>query len=263
MTAVDPEYLQLQKAAGRLRPRLALILGSGLGGLTERVRRIGEVPFLHVPGLETQATVAGHRGSLLLGEWVQRPLLIFAGRLHGYEGYPWRQVVQPVHVARALGAEVLLTTNAAGGIRDDLVPGSLMVLRDHLDCTQPCWWRRREATSPSPYAPRLRELLRESGRRHGVTVPDGVYAQVTGPCYETPAEIRALRACGADAVGMSTAREIHAAAELGMNCAALSCITNRAAGLGDGPLCHDEVLATGRQQQQRLAELLETFLQLV
>src|SRR5437660_1006888 len=102
MTAVDPAYLELQQAAVQLRPRLALILGSGLGGLTERVRLVREVPFLRVPGLATQATVAGHRGSLLLGEWLQRPVLIFAGRLHGYEGYPWRQVVQPIHIARAL-----------------------------------------------------------------------------------------------------------------------------------------------------------------
>src|SRR5581483_253535 len=178
----------------------------------ERLRRAAELPFRDVPGLHAGASVAGHRGSVLLGEWAGQPVLVFAGRLHRYEGHPWATVVRPVPIARALGAEILVATNAAGGIRDDLAPGSLMALRGHLDCTEPGWWRHAE--QPSPYTPRLRELLEAAAGRQGFALPTGVYAQLTGPCYETPAEIRALRTCGADAVGMSTAREIEAAAAL-------------------------------------------------
>jgi len=253
-------YDRLQEVARQAQPRLAFILGSGLGDLAARLLHVHELPFLRVPGLETATTVPGHRGSILLGEWARRPVLVCAGRLHFYEGHAWRKVVQPIHVVRDLGAEILVTTNAAGGIRADLVPGTLLVLRDHVDCTQPAWWRRPAA--PSPYAPTLQAALHEAAHQRGIPLPAGVYAQLTGPCYETPAEIRALRACGVDAVGMSTAREIQAGLELGMSCAAISCITNRAAGLSDGPICHEEVLAATAGMQQRLADLLETFLPL-
>ncbi len=253
------DFQRLSEDAQRLRPQTALVLGSGLGGLAARLQPLHEIPFARVPGLETDTGVAGHHGRLLLGRWSGRPVLLFAGRLHGYEGHPWRKVVEPVHLAHALGARILLTTNAAGGIRADLDPGRLMALTGHLDWTVPRFWQH-PASTESPYCPHLHRLLHEAAAQHQLVLADGVYAQVTGPSYETPAEIRALRACGADAVGMSTAREVAAAAALGLRCAALSCITNRAAGLSDGPLSHDEVLATGARQQERLAELLETFL---
>jgi purine-nucleoside phosphorylase len=160
---------------------------------------------------------------------------------------------------------VLVATNAAGGIGDGLGPGSLMALGDHIDWTRPYWWRHAGPgglgpARPSPYSPRLLGLLAEAAESLRLELRRGTYAAVTGPSYETPAEIRALRACGADAVGMSTAREVGAAWEEGMECAGLSCITNRAAGLGAGPVHHGEVLVTAAAQADRLAGLLERFL---
>jgi purine-nucleoside phosphorylase len=164
-------------------------------------------------------------------------------------------------VAHNLGARILVLTNAAGGIRHDLPPGSLMIIRDHIEWTMPESWRRLAAQQRdrSPYSPRLMQLLRDAAGKQQVF--EGVYASVLGPCYETPAEIRALRACGADAVGMSTAREARVAYELGMECAAISCITNRAAGLGVGPICHEEVLTSVAAQAERLEKLLDSFIE--
>jgi len=169
-------------------------------------------------------------------------------------------VTQPVQLAHDLGIDTLVATNAAGGIRADLVPGSLMVLKNHLECTKPDWWRGLEAARPSIYDPALRARLQAAARSAGVELAEGTYAQMTGPCYETRAEIRALRQSGADAVGMSTAHEIAAAHALGMRCAAVSCITNRAAGLADGVIHHGEVLDIALQLRDRLAAVLEAFL---
>jgi purine-nucleoside phosphorylase len=257
-------FSELARDARQEHPEVALILGSGLSDVARRIRQPRRVPFLQVPGLET-TSVAGHNGFLTLGEWAGKRVLVFEGRLHYYEGHPWRRVAMPVHVARELGAGLLLVTNAAGGIHEALVPGSLMALSDHLDWTRPYCWRQPGPGSlgpqrPSPYSARLLQCLGEAARTLDFNLPTGIYAQVTGPCYETPAEIRALRTCGADAVGMSTAREVQAAADLGLECAALSLITNRAAGLCDGPLYHDEVLTTAASQKDRLADLLEEFL---
>jgi purine-nucleoside phosphorylase len=249
------------------RPRAVLVLGSGMGGLAERIHKRLTLPFAAIPGLPA-VSVAGHRGCLSLGEWQGRLLLLFEGRLHLYEGHPWDVVVRPLQVAADLGAPVACLTNAAGGIADALAPGSLMALTDHLEWTRPYAWRHPGPgmcgpARPSPYSQRLRELLRTAARDRGVELHEGVYAAVTGPCYETPAEIRGLRTCGADAVGMSTAREVQAAAERGVECAAISLITNKAAGLAGTPLNHEEVLVTAAQQATRLADLLERFLELL
>jgi purine-nucleoside phosphorylase len=256
---MSPDFLQFADAARRRRPRVALILGSGLGHVADRLHDAIELPFHHVPDLESPS-IPGHRGTLLLGDWADQPVLVFAGRLHAYEGHPWRRVVQPVRIAHELGAEVLLVTNAAGGIRADLDAGDLMAIRDHIEWTRPDCWQR--PPRPSPYAPQLIERLQQAAARIGFTLPTGVYAQVSGPSYETPAEIRALRAWGADAVGMSTAREVQAGCDLGMACAAVSCITNKAAGLSTGPINHEEVLATACDKRERLAELVGKFLEL-
>jgi purine-nucleoside phosphorylase len=258
LIAMSPDYPQFIETAHRRRPRVALILGSGLGHLADWLEDICAVPFHAIPDM-AEPTIPGHRGSLLLGEWAGQTVLIFSGRLHGYEGHPWRRVVRPVQIAHELGAHVLLVTNAAGGIRPDLNPGDLMAICDHIDLTRPGRWHDKGPLRSSPYAPRLIDQLRQAAARLGFTLPTGIYAQVTGPSYETPSEIRALRAIGADAVGMSTAREIQAAFDLGMECAAVSCITNKAAGLAAGPINHDEVLAIAASQRERLAGLIETF----
>jgi len=252
MTDRIRNFLDLQTLARERAPRIAMILGSGLSDLADRLEDVVETPFANVPGLDAPG-VAGHRGVLLLGRWASVPVLVFAGRLHYYEGRSWRDVVQPVHIAHQLGATMLLATNAAGGIRDDLNPGDLLALHGHLDCTNAGWWRPKPLIRSNAYSPRLLDSLRQLG------LPTGVYAQLTGPCYETPAEIRALRACGVDAVGMSTGREIEAGFALGMECAAISCITNKAAGLGSGPIHHDEVLDVGRKVRECMLSLLEDF----
>jgi purine-nucleoside phosphorylase len=235
----------------------AIVLGSGMSGLVERCRIRMRLPFAEVPGL-SRTSVPGHTGCLTLGEWADKRILVFEGRLHYYEGHPWRGVTQPGQIAQFLGARILLLTNAAGGIREDLAPGSLMAIKDHIDLTRPhCW---RQARRPSPYSQRLLEILTASARGLGIPLAKGVYAAVTGPCYETPAEIRAMKSWGADAVGMSTSREIEAGQALGLECAAVSCITNRAAGLCAGPIHHEEVLTTAAAQSERLADLLEACL---
>lgn len=240
-------------------PEIALVLGSGLGVVAERVHRLAGIPFGAVPGM-SGTTVAGHRGRITLGEWVGQRVLLCEGRLHFYEGHAWEEVVRPVRTLAALGARRLVLTNAAGGIRDDLAPGSLMALTDHLDCTRTYFWRESGTAQASLYSGPMRHGIVDAGRALGIDVRQGVYAQVTGPCYETPAEIRALRTWEADAVGMSTGREAEAAQAAGMECAALSCITNRAAGLVSTPPSHEEVMATASAQGQRLADLLERWL---
>jgi purine-nucleoside phosphorylase len=240
----------------------AIVLGSGMSGLADRCHLVLRLPFAEVPGLSA-TSVVGHTGCLTLGEWGGKRVLLFEGRLHYYEGHPWRSVTQPIQIAHFLGARILLLTNAAGGIHDTLGPGSLMAIRDHIEWTRPyCWCDAGPGSSrPAPYSPRLLQVLTEAGRGLGFKLPPGVYAAVTGPCYETPAEIRALKIWGADAVGMSTAREIQAGHDLGLECAAVSCITNRAAGLSPAPINHEEVLATAAAQTERLSDLLEGCLQ--
>jgi purine-nucleoside phosphorylase len=247
------DYADLQAHARERKPCIAVILGSGLSDLADHLGDAVELAFTDIPGLASPGVI-GHRGTLLLGQWATQPVLVFAGRLHYYEGHAWDAVVQPVHLAHELGATVLFATNAAGGIRADLEPGDLLALHGHLDCTKPGWWRNDPMIRNNTYSARLLEILRTFG------VTTGVYAQLTGPCYETPAEIRALRTCGVDAVGMSTGREIEAAYALGMECAAISCITNKAAGLGSGPIHHEEVLEVGRQMRQNFVDLLDRVL---
>jgi purine-nucleoside phosphorylase len=259
-------FASLTEAAEARKPQVALILGSGLSKLAERLKVSVAVAFSQIPGL-VPTSVAGHEGRLSLGDWAGKRLLVFEGRLHFYEGHSWATVTRPVSIAKSLGAQNLLLTNAAGGIRPSLAPGSLMLVRDHLEWIRPYCWRSSGPGGlgpdrPSPYSSRLLGILKAAGRKLDQELPEGTYAAMTGPNYETPAEIRALAKCGADAVGMSTAREIEAGRDLGLECAAISCITNRAAGLGS-PIHHEEVLATAAATCERLADLIEAFLELL
>jgi purine-nucleoside phosphorylase len=240
------------------QPRVAVVLGSGLGSVPHRFDEAAAVPFGDVPGLVAPA-VHGHAGRVSVGRCGGCPLVVFRGRPHFYEGHPWDRVAAPVRAAAGWGVRVLLLTNAAGGIHDSLGPGDLMVLRDQLYLQRPNAWKELTHSRPSPYSPRLIRLLQAIERDRGRDLMAGVYAAVTGPCYETPAEIRALRAMGADAVGMSTAFEARTAVECGMEVAAISCITNKAAGLSGKPLDHAEVLANARRPAERLSEILEAF----
>jgi purine-nucleoside phosphorylase len=230
-------------------PRVAVVLGSGLGEGARAFVETAAVPFADVPGLAVP-TVHGHRGALAYGHWSGTPALLFHGRMHYYEGHPREIVTAPVRVAAQLGVTRFIMTNAAGGIHPTLELGSLMAIRSHLKLIGAGAWRTLAsgAVLSSPYSPRLLDRL------PGLLT--GVYAALTGPSYETPAEIGALAACGVDAVGMSTALEAEAAAELGMEVAAISCVTNRAAGLSAEVLDHKEVLVNAKLAVGRLGDLI-------
>jgi purine-nucleoside phosphorylase len=265
--SASPSFARVTEAVKRRPPVLALMLGSGLGDLARRLTSTVSVPFAEVPGL-APTSVVGHVGCLTLGQWLGKTVLIFEGRLHLYEGHPVHTVAMPVMTASLLGARAMVFTNAAGGIQDGLTPGSLMAVRDHIEWNRPHAWRHSVLGGigpkrPSPYSRRLLQLLAQAAEIADIQLHEGIYASVTGPNYETPAEIRALRTCGADAVGMSTTCEVQAAQELGLECAAVSCVTNRAAGLGSGPISHKDVLASAAGQSERLAILLEEFLRLL
>jgi purine-nucleoside phosphorylase len=233
--------------ATRLQPAAAAVLGSGLGTVVQRLQIVAECPFAEVPGFAAP-TVHGHGGRVVLGYYDPIPVILFQGRMHYYEGHPWERVVATVQLAADLGARKLILTNAAGGLHPQLNPGDLMALQSHITLLTPRDWTEPTAKS-APYDAKLLQLLTGRG------LLAGTYAALTGPCYETPAEIRALAALGADAVGMSTAREAEAGAARGMRVAAISCITNKAAGLSDGPLDHKEVLQNATGPAERIADL--------
>jgi purine-nucleoside phosphorylase len=271
MNAAERTLENLRAACRHHRPEAFVVLGSGLGVLAKRFSPLASVPFAALPGLSATG-VMGHRGLLSLVRWAGRIVLVSEGRLHYYEGHSRQTVCRLVRLAGELGAPVALLTNAAGGIRDDLQPGTLLPLRDQIEWNLPTPWR--VAPQLSPYCPELLRYISSlsphsnpppQGGRESLPplvgiAPAGVYAGVSGPCYETPAEIRALRSVGADAVGMSTVWEARAAVALGMRCAAISLITNRAAGLSSSTLSHQEVMAVGQQAATRLGDLLEAIL---
>lgn len=244
MTAFD----RFHSAADAFRPTAAVVFGSGLAAAASPAfTPTATVPYADIPGMAPPG-VAGHRGELAVGHWAGVPVAVGFGRVHFYEGHPWERVTRLVRVVAELGVSRLILTNAAGGIRDDLYPGDLMAIRGHLKLLDADAWHTTGSDNPySLLAPDL---------------PTGVYAALTGPCYETPAEIRGLRVMGADAVGMSTAVEAETAAELGLAVAGVSCITNKAAGLGSGPLSHREVEETARTAVARLGEVIGQLLQI-
>jgi purine-nucleoside phosphorylase len=253
-------FAALADSCRQAPPHVALVLGSGMGHVADRLQNKQSVLFADIPGLPA-ASVHGHKGCLTLGDWAGKRVLLFEGRLHHYEGHPWEVVVRPIQTAAALGARIAVLTNAAGGIADPLGPGSLMAIRDHVEWTRPFFWRQPgPGARPSPYSPRLLQILADTAKAMNCDLHEGIYTAVTGPSYETPAEIRAMKAWGGDAVGMSTAREIQAGHDASLECAAVSLITNRAAGLSGMALNHEEVLAMATAQSMRLADLLEGFL---
>ena len=263
-----------QIAADSIRQRLGpdapapvcgIVLGSGLGGLADRLERVVRIPFSHVPGFPT-ATVAGHAGQLLVGTLGGRPVVALAGRFHLYEGHDAALAAFPVRVMHALGATVYFASNAAGGVRRTFNPGDLMVISDHMNLMfrNPLFGAvepgdERFPDMSDPYDAALRALLHDAGRTVGVALQDGVYGGLLGPTYETPAEVRMLERLGVDAVGMSTVPEVIVARALGMRVAAVSCITNKAAGLSLEKLSHAEVMDAGRAVAGRFEALVTEF----
>jgi purine-nucleoside phosphorylase len=250
-----------ERIAGR-EPRVGIVLGSGLAGLADVVDRPVVIPFAEVPGMP-EPTVQGHRGEFVSGTLEGVPAILQRGRLHLYEGHDPATVVFPVRVMVGLGIEVLILTNAAGGIRPAMRPPALMLITDHLNLTG-----RSPLVGPVPdgeqrfpdmsaaYDPALRALAREAARAAGVAVHEGVYAGLLGPSFETPAEIRMLATLGADAVGMSTVLEVIAARARGLRVLGISTITNPAAGITDRHLDHEEVLEAGRAVSRDLEALV-------
>lgn len=233
------------------KPEVALILGSGLGDYAEGIRVEATVNYSDIEGFPV-STVAGHKGRFVFGYVGEVPVVIMQGRVHYYEGYAMSDVVLPTRLMGMLGAKKLFLTNAAGGINTSYKPGCFMMITDHITTAVPSPLigpNIEELGSRFPdmsevYSKRLREVIRESARQCGIEIEEGVYVQLTGPSYETPAEIRMCRAWGGDAVGMSTACEAIAARHMGLEVCGISCITNLAAGVSDRKLDHKEVQET-------------------
>jgi purine-nucleoside phosphorylase len=265
-----PGYDEAQAAAehiitqGRIRPRLGVILGSGLGNVVARLERSRALPYASIPHFP-RSTVAGHAGELNLGAWRHVPAAILSGRMHLYEGYTPAEVVLPTRALALAGIEFLFVTCAAGGIAARATPGSLMIVADHLNYqgVNPLAGPEDERLGPrfidmtEAYDAGLRALALGAARKLRLNCSEGVYAGLLGPTFETPAEIQALKRLGADAVGMSTVPEVIAARQRGVRVLAVASITNRAAGLSPQPLSHQEVLKAGRQGARNLASLFD------
>jgi purine-nucleoside phosphorylase len=234
---------------GATAPVAAIVLGSGLGGLVNHIEHPTRVSYSDLPGVPLPS-VNGHVGSLVHGLLGGREVVVLAGRLHLYEGHSVETTVLPLRIAHAMGARVLVLSNAAGGIRPDLTPGTLMLIRDHLNLT----WHG-ESSGCDVYDAELADRMRATG----VPLAEGVYAAVLGPSYETRAEIRMLATLGADAVGMSTVTEALAARALGMRVVAVSCITNPAAGVSADRLSHADVLRVTERVAPRFERLITGF----
>jgi xanthosine phosphorylase len=247
-------------------PRLGLMLGSGLGELADRLDdRVeipyGELPDFHVGGL------AGHKGALVVGRLAGQDVAIFAGRWHVYEGIEASAITTPIRTLKALGAEILVLTNAAGSLRPEAGPGSLVCLSDHINMLgfNPLTGPNDNAVGPrfpslrDAYDPELRARLHAAAEALGTPLHDGVYLAVAGPTFETPAEIRAFRTLGADLVGMSTVPEVIAARHAGLRVAAISAVTNLAEGMGGEELSHDQTLRVAKEGAARLGPLIERF----
>jgi purine-nucleoside phosphorylase len=272
---MDDLYHQIEQARGvlasraTLAPRVGLILGSGLGALADELDHSAVIPYADIPGFP-QSTVVGHRGELAVGMLADQPVVVMRGRFHFYEGYSMQQVTFPVRVMRALGCDTLVVTNAAGGLRPEWRVGDLMRISDHIFLPgisghHPLIGHNDDRLGPrfpamvGAYDADLAAVAREAADAQGVTLREGVYAMLTGPSFESAAELRMLRMLGADAVGMSTAPEVVVARHGGMRVLGISLITNLA--LPDGPPAnHEEVLEAGEAAKPAFSALLKAIL---
>ena len=244
-------------------PQVALVLGSGLGGYAANMDVRCEVPYSEIEGFPV-STVPGHDGRFLFGYVKGVPVVAMKGRIHYYEGYDMTDIVLPIRLMGMLGAKTLVLTNAAGGINLDFTPGDLMIIKDHISAFVPSPLRGENFDELGPRFPdmskiydrELMEYLRESAKENGFEMKEGVYLQFQGPNFETPTEIKMFRGLGADAVGMSTVCEAIAARHMGLRIAAVSCITNMAAGILDQPLSHEEVQETADKVADKFEKLI-------
>ena len=256
----------LQAVQAGAFPKTALVLGSGLGPLADRVEYAREIPYVDIPGFPLP-TVQGHAGCLRLGRLSGTPVACLAGRFHVYEGHAPQAIAIPIRILRAAGVERIILTNASGGLNPDMGIGTLMVVRDHINFTgrNPLLGPNDDAVGPRffdmtyAYDRALRATFGQASQDCGVAVREGVYVGVLGPSFETPAEIRMFAKWGGDAVGMSTVPECLAAIHCGMKVAALSLITNAGAGLTPEPVSHEDVMVQGAKAYDRAEKLLLAF----
>jgi purine-nucleoside phosphorylase len=261
------ETVKAVRAKVSLVPRVGVVLGSGLGAFADTLTELVKLPYETLPNLPA-SKVVGHAGNLCFGHVEDVPVVCMQGRVHMYEGHPLWQVVHGVRAMARLGVSCVLITNAAGGLEAGWAAGDLMIMSDHLNLTgmHPLLGPNDDALGTrfpdmtNAYDPVLREQLREVSKAENLPLREGVYAALSGPSYETPAEIRMLRILGAQAVGMSTVPEVIALRHMRVRCAALSCITNMAAGLGTGELDHKEVEETAKTRRADLQRLLKGWI---
>jgi purine-nucleoside phosphorylase len=247
----------------KLRPKIGLVLGSGLGAFADDLTDAARIPYADIPTFP-RSTAVGHAGQLMVGLAGDVPVAVMQGRVHLYEGYSAAEVAFPTRVLARTGVRALILTNAAGGINVEYGQGALVILRDHINLQgqNPLTGANDERFGPRfpdmsyTYSKRYREIALEEAGRLAIAPREGVYAGLAGPSYETPAEIRYLRGIGADLVGMSTVPEAIVARHMGMNVLAISCVTNMAAGILDRPLIHEEVLEVGRRVMGQFIALL-------
>jgi purine-nucleoside phosphorylase len=255
------------RARTGLRPEVGVVLGSGLGGLADGVEDAVAIPFAELPGWPA-ASAPGHAGRLLLGRLEGLPVVCLQGRLHMYEGHSAQLVVEPVLLMGRLGARVIVLSNASGGVNEAWPAGTLMLIADHINLTghNPLVGPNDDSLGPrfpdqvDAWSPRLRVLMQRAAGDEGIELEEGVYIGLTGPTYETPAEVRMLRTLGADAVGMSTVLEAIAARWAGLEIVGVSLVTNPGAGVTGEPLSHDEVLAAAEEAGPRFSALVRRFI---
>ena len=251
------------RARTKLEPRIALVLGSGLGAFADDFEEAVGIPYEEIPGF-VSSTAQGHAGRLVIGKVDTVPVVAMQGRVHYYEGYSLEEVTFPVRTFKLLGVKTLILTNASGGISVQLNQGTLMVISDHVNLMgdNPLRGPNDERFGPrfpdmsAVYSRELQEMVIEEANEIGVEVRRGIYGALSGPSYETPAEIHLLRNLGADAVGMSTVPEAIVARHMDLEVLGISCITNMAAGISDEPINHEEVIATGDRVRETFAQLL-------
>lgn len=259
------EYISQRVAAV---PEIALILGSGLGDMAEEAEDMTAIDYRDIPNFPV-STVQGHKGRLVFGNIRGRKVVFMQGRFHYYEGYKMEDVVFPIWVFKALGVKKLIVTNAAGGVNTGFNPGDLMLIKDHINYTNnnPLIGPNLEPFGPrfpdmsEAYSKEMADVVRASAAKNGIRLREGTYVFLTGPSYETPAEIRVLRILGADAVGMSTVPEVVAANHCGIRTAGISCITNMAAGILDQPLNHKEVMETADRVKEDFSKLVKSVIE--
>ncbi|HEV7501199.1 MAG TPA: purine-nucleoside phosphorylase [Vicinamibacteria bacterium] len=255
------------RSRSKLRPTVALVLGSGLGAFADTLTAATRIPFGEIPHFPT-STAIGHRGELVLGVAADTPVAVMNGRVHFYEGYSPAQVVFPVRVLGRLGIKIIVMTNAAGSVNVNYKPGELMIVADHINFMgiNPLVGANEEGLGlrffdmSDAYDPKLQEIAEKACAKVGMTVRRGVYIAFNGPSYETPAEIKASRTLGADAVGMSTVPEVIAARHMGIRVLAISCITNMGAGVLKKKLHHEEVLEVAERVKLGLLDVLGKIL---